>query len=44
MDGDFECDDLGALLAVATANAHQIEVGWAAWVGRGQGWWGRGWE
>lgn len=25
MDGDYECDDLGALLAVATANANQIE-------------------
>lgn len=25
MDGDFEVDDLGGLLAVATANAHNIE-------------------
>ncbi len=33
MAGDFEVDDLGGLLAVATANAHKIEVrnGWMAW-------------
>ncbi len=27
MDGDYEVDDLGGLLAVATANANNIEVG-----------------
>ena len=27
MDGDYEVDDLGAMLAVATANANNIEVG-----------------
>jgi hypothetical protein len=27
MDGDYAVDDLGALLAVATANARNIEVG-----------------
>lgn len=26
MDGDYEVDSLGGLLAVATANAHNIEV------------------
>ena len=26
MDGDYEVDDLGGLLAVATANAHNIQV------------------
>lgn len=31
MDGDYEVDDLGALLAVATANANNIEV--RAWLG-----------
>ena len=31
MDGDYEVDSLGGLLAVATANAHNIEVG--GWVG-----------
>ena len=30
MDGDFEVDDLGGLLAVATANAHNIEARSAA--------------
>ncbi len=27
MDGDYEVDSLGGLLAVATANANNIEVG-----------------
>lgn len=26
MDGDYEIDDLGKLMAVATANAYSIEV------------------
>lgn len=37
MDGDYEVDSLGGLLAVATANAHNIEVGGpaASWLHAG---------
>ena len=31
MDGDFECEDLGRLMAVATANAYSIEARCACW-------------